>query len=162
MATQGTFEVNATDVYKRFTELSIKEMKKAVTAGVRKGLAVVRNKARKTFRSIFPTGAKKNPKYHDKLIDGIRSTKVKETGKGDIMGYVLITSNRKHGSGSYRLVFLEGGTVKRQTRRGYNRGSIKASYFFTRSVNSTNQEYNKAMVEAIDQTIDKINQANLK
>jgi hypothetical protein len=65
------------------------------------------------------------------------------------------------GSGSYRLVFLEGGTVDRQTRKGYNRGRITASYFFTSAIASNQLRYKSVVVNEIQKTIDKINQKNI-
>ena len=156
------FETNMSEVYEKFIKLNTKEMGRALKSGVRKGLLFIRNKTRAKFRSLFPSGSKVNPKYRDKLIDGIRATKVKDDKKDGVKGFVLITSNRKTGSGSYRLVFLEGGTVERKTRKGYNRGSITASYFFTSTVNQNEDNYRKTVVKELDKAVDKINKANLK
>lgn len=156
------FETNANEVYDKFVKLSIKEMGQAVRTGIRKGLLFIRNDARRSFRALFPSGSKINSKYHDKLIDGIRATKVKDRGKDGYVGYVLITSNRRPGSGSYRLVFLEGGTTVRYTKKGYHRGSITASYFFTSTVQRDGSAYTNELVKTIDKTVDKINKKNLK
>lgn len=156
------FEVNAEEVYDKFVKLSVKEMGTAVKAGIRRGILIIRNDARKTFRRKFPSGARTNVKFRDKLIDGIRSTKVREDKKDGYVGYVLITSNRKTGSGSYRLVFLEGGTTTRYTKKHYHRGRITASYFFSTTVSADMFKYRKELVNTIDKTVDKINQKNLK
>ena len=156
------FETNAVRVYEKFIKLNTKEMGRALKTGVRKGLLFIRNKARKRFRTLFPSGSRLNSKYNDKLIEGIRATKVKEDKRDGIRGFVLITSNRKTGSGSYRLVFLEGGTVNRYTKKGYNRGSIRASFFFTSSVNDSQSDYNDTVVNELEKAVDKINKANLK
>lgn len=160
MATE--FTTNAEEVYEKFIKLSVKEMGTAVKTGIRKGLLIIRNDARKVFRSMFPSGAHTNSKYTDKLIDGIRSTKVREDKKDGYVGYVLITSNRKTGSGSYRLVFLEGGTTTRYTKKGYHRGRISASYFFSSTVSRDISKYQNELVNTINKTVDKINQKNLK
>lgn len=152
---------NAASVYEKFIKLNVKEMGRSIKTGIRKGLMYIRNRARSNFRSLFPSGTKANPKYNDKLIDGIRATKVKDKG-GVMEGYVLITSNRRTGSGSYRLVFLEGGTVQRYTKKGSNRGSIQASRFFEQTINTESENYNAVMVSEIDKAVDKINKANLK
>lgn len=152
---------NAVEVYEKFQKLTLKEMKRAITTGVRKGLLVIRNQARRNLRSLFPTANRRNPKYNDTLVEGIRSTRVKEKN-GEFVGYVMATSNRKSGSGSYRLVFLEGGTVDRKTRKGYNRGRLQAAFFFTSAVASKAEEYNRTLVKEINNTIEKINQKNLK
>lgn len=156
------FTTNMDEVYEKFIKLNVREMGRALKTGVRKGLLLIRNKARQRFRALFPSGTKQNPLYRDKLIDGIRATKVQDDKKDGVKGYVLITSNRRTGSGSYRLVFLEGGTVQRYTRKGYNRGSIAASYFFTTTVDSNQNTYKETVISEIDKTVNKINQANLK
>jgi len=156
------FTTNMDEVYEKFIKLNVREMGRALKTGVRKGLLLIRNKARQRFRALFPSGTKQNPLYRDKLIDGIRATKVQDDKEDGVKGYVLITSNRRSGSGSYRLVFLEGGTVQRYTRKGYNRGSIAASYFFTTTVDSNQGQYDETVLRELDKAIDKINQANLK
>lgn len=156
------FTTNMDEVYEKFIKLNVREMGRALKTGVRKGLLLIRNKARQRFRALFPSGTKQNPLYRDKLIDGIRATKVQDDKKDGVKGYVLITSNRRTGSGSYRLVFLEGGTVQRFTRKGYNRGSIAASYFFTTTVDSNQGQYGETVLRELDKAVDKINQANLK
>ena len=156
------FTTNMDEVYEKFIKLNVREMGRALKTGVRKGLLLIRNKARQRFRALFPSGTKQNPLYRDKLIDGIRATKVQDDKKDGVKGFVLITSNRRPGSGSYRLVFLEGGTVQRFTRKGYNRGSIAASYFFTTTVDSNQGRYGETVLRELDKAVDKINQANLK
>lgn len=156
------FTTNMDEVYEKFIKLNVREMGRALKTGVRKGLLLIRNKARQRFRALFPSGTKQNPLYRDKLIDGIRATKVQDDKKDGVKGFVLITSNRRPGSGSYRLVFLEGGTVQRFTRKGYNRGSIAASYFFTTTVDSNQNTYKETVISELDKAVDKINQANLK
>ena len=156
------FTTNMDEVYEKFIKLNVREMGRALKTGVRKGLLLIRNKARQRFRALFPSGTKQNPLYRDKLIDGIRATKVRDDKKDGVKGFVLITSNRRPGSGSYRLVFLEGGTVQRFTRKGYNRGSIAASYFFTTTVDSNQGRYGETVLRELDKAVDKINQANLK
>ena len=156
------FTTNMDEVYEKFIKLNVREMGRALKTGVRKGLLLIRNKARQRFRALFPSGTKQNPLYRDKLIDGIRATKVQDDKKDGVKGFVLITSNRRPGSGSYRLVFLEGGTVQRYTRKGYNRGSIAAYYFFTTTVDSNQGRYGETVLRELDKAVDKINQANLK
>lgn len=156
------FETNATEVYEKFIKLNTREMGRALKTGVRKGLLFMRNQARKRFRIFFPSGTIRNPKYTDSLMEGIRATKVKDDKKDGVKGFVLITSNRRPGSGSYRLIFLEGGTVNRYTKKGYNRGSIKASFFFTTTVDENENAYKERVISELDKAVDKINKANLK
>lgn len=147
------FDTNIEDVFDRFKKLSSKEMGRALRSGIRKGALLIRNQARKRFRSLFPV--RRNPRYTDILTDGIRATKVKERNK-ELTGYVLITPTRRAGSGSYRLIFLEGGTAERVTKRGYRRGRIEASYFFTSTISANQEAYKVTVVNEINKTMNKI------
>ena len=162
MADKTELKTNADEVYKKFLKLNTKEMARALKAGVRRGLLIIRNDARKLFRTMFPSGTVRNPKYNDTLIEGIRMTKVKETKGHEIVGYVMATSNRKAGSGSYRLVFLEGGTVPRHTRKGYYRGQLHPGLFFTSAVDANRSKYGQNVLQQLEKAVDKINNANLK
>ena len=157
MATQIT--TNAKVEYDDFLALNKKELKKAITTGIRKGLSLLRTAGRASLRAVFGSKASHhNPKYNDTLQQGVRNTRVFDRNN-DIYGYTTITSNRKTGSGSYRLIFLEGGTVQRYTRKGYNRGSIKASYFFTNAVSSNITAAQDAIDQGITDAVNKINSA---
>jgi hypothetical protein len=155
-------KTNAVEVYNKFLKLNTKEMGRALKAGVRRGLLVIRNDARKLFRVMFPAGTIRNPKYSDTLEEGIRMTKVKESKSGEVAGYVLATSSRKSGSGSYRLVFLEGGTVPRYTRKKYYRGQLRPALFFTTTVTADGPRYGQIVLQQLEKTVDKINKANLR
>lgn len=155
---QSSIETNADVEYDDFLFLTTKELKNAIKAGIRKGLYLIRTAGRASLRSIMGKAASHhNPKYNDTLQQGVRSTKIVER-EGEQYGYTTITSNRQHGSGSYRLIFFEGGTVQRFTRKGYNRGSIKANFFFSTAVTSTEGQVQQAIDKGISDAVQKINQ----
>lgn len=152
-------ETNAKVEYDSFLSMNKKELKKAITAGIRKGLNLIRTAGRASLRSLMGKAATHhNPKFNDTLVQGVRSTKVVDRGQGPY-GYTTITSNRKTGSGSYRLIFFEGGTVQRYTRKGYNRGSIKALFFFGQAVNNTEGKVQETIDKGITDAVNKINSA---
>jgi hypothetical protein len=109
-----------------------RETEKAIKKGIRRGLSEIQKSARKNLKSSVKGATKINPKYNDSLTKGIHmlSPRRNRNNKDEISGKVSIMSNRKKKSGSYRLIFLEGGTVDRKTRKGYNRGILKPKYFF--------------------------------
>jgi hypothetical protein len=150
-------ETNADVEYDQFYSLTKKELKKAITAGIRKGMNYIRTAGRASLRSVMGKAASHhNPKYNDTLQQGVRNTKVVEKD-GSPYGYVTITSNRRGGSGSYRLIFFEGGTVQRQTKKGYNRGSLKPLYFFGSAVEQSEHQVQSIIDNGITEAVEKIN-----
>jgi len=158
MASNIHIETNADIEYDDFFTLTTKELKKAIKDGIRKGINLIRSAGRQSLRAKMGRAANHhNPKYNDTLQQGVRGTRIVEK-EGEQYGYVTITSNRKTGSGSYRLIFFEGGTVQRFTRKGYNRGSIRANFFFSEVVNSTETQVQDVIDKGISDSIQKINQ----
>lgn len=158
MASNAHIETNADIEYDDFYTLTTTELKKAIKDGIRKGINLIRSAGRRSLRAEMGRAANHhNPKYNDTLQQGVRGTRIVEK-EGEQYGYVTITSNRKAGSGSYRLIFFEGGTVKRFTRKGYNRGSIRANFFFSEAVNATETQVQDVIDRRISDSIQKINQ----
>lgn len=150
-------QTNAVIEYDDFYTLTKKELKSAIKTGIRKAMSLVRTAGRRSLRAVIGAAAThQNPKYSDTLQQGVRTTRVVERG-GDIYGYTTITSNRKSGSGSFRLVFFEGGTVERHTKKGYNRGSIKANFFFSQAVQETEGQVQQTIDDGITGAVNKIN-----
>lgn len=155
---KSTITTNAPEEYDEFMSFTTKEIKKVIIAGIKKGLALIRTAGRASLRSAMGSAASHhNPKYNDTLIQGVRNTRVIDKNDGNPYGYVTITSNRKAGSGSYRLIFFEGGTVQRFTSKGYNRGSLKALFFFSDAVSQTEGQVQTAIDNGISDAVDKIN-----
>ena len=128
-------------------------LRKAVQTAANK----LRGDTKRIFKSSLPTARNRNPKYNDTLVDAVRKSKVEETSRGEISSKVHIMGTRATGSGTYRARFFEKGTAQRHTRKGYNRGSLKALYFF-QSANTTFQsDYDKILNDAIAKAIAKIN-----
>lgn len=162
---------NTTDadvVFEKFIKLSSKEMTKALKQGLRKSLNKIKKDAQTNLRSDYNNVNKKS-KFNDTLVSGIRTSRIWENKMTDgaIVGNVRIDSNRKTGSGSYRLKFLEKGNFKSQRirkkwrgkllRKEVNTGDIKGSYFFKRAVDANSSSFNSNMRQEINKAIDKIN-----
>lgn len=150
-------ETNADIEYDDFFTLTKRELKSAIKTGIRKGMNLIRTAGRGSLRSLMGSAASHHgEKYSDTLVQGVRNTRVVERG-GEQYGYVTITSNRKSGSGSFRLIFFEGGTVERHTKKGYNRGRIEALYFFSHAVSSTEGQVQNTIDRGITDAVNKIN-----
>lgn len=157
----NTIETNAKEVYDKFVDLELKEMKKAIKAGITKNRTFLRNKARTYFKSDYPNAAKIG-KYKDSMIQGVRYyKKIYEDKDGDMCAIVSIGSNFKSGSGSFRIVMFENGTKQRATKKGYNRGSITASHFFKKANMDLENVQESNLIAAINKTIDKINKTKI-
>jgi HK97 gp10 family phage protein len=161
MSKQTTITTNADEVYNKFLELTTKEMKKALKQGVGKAANQLKNATKKSLKQALPESNRKG-KYNDKLVDAVRRSKFEENKNHEILTKVCIMGVKNTGSGTFRLRFFEKGTGLRKTRKGYNRGSINALYFF-RNANATfQQEYDKILTDEINKVIDKINRQKLK
>lgn len=161
MSKQTTITTNADEVYNKFLELTTKEMKKALKTGVTKAANQLRTATKKTLKQAFPKSNIKG-RYNDRLIDAVRRSKVEENKQHEISTKVHIMGNRDTGSGTFRLRFFETGTGLRKTRKGYNRGSIKALYFFKSANSQFQQQYDRILNDEIARAIDKINKQKLK
>lgn len=151
---------NAKEVWDAFENFTQKEMKKAITSGLRKAAGELRKEVRSNLRKEINGATKHNPKFNDTLSQGVRITKVKNNGSYFSV-YTTIASNRKTGSGSYRLHFLEAGTVGRYAyirKSGHKpayRGSIKPYNFFDNAKAGFNSD--KIIQTEIDKAVIKIN-----
>lgn len=160
-------ETDAQEVFTKFREFSTKEMKRALSNAVK---AAGRQLVKQTKTSLKSSGIKNynkvNPKYTDTLISGIRGTKVYQGKDGTISTKVLITSNRKPGSGSFRLKILEKGNYKTRPRYAYtrttghklaNRGNIRAYNFFKTARENFMPTYDRLFSEELSKSVNKIN-----
>lgn len=129
---------NLLEVTEKFATLSKREMKKALTKGLRAGLNAIKKQAVINLKSRVKGASKRNDRYNDTLASGIRLSKFKEDNN-EIIGNVKISSKRNKGSGSFRLKFLENGSnsiryVKKyrgkQLTKKASRGKLKGYYFF--------------------------------
>lgn len=157
-------ETDALKQFEAFEQLTAKEMKKALTQGLRKASTKVRTAIRKELRKSVNGSNKVNPKFNDTLEQGVRTTKVKEVD-GNIITHVTISSNNKKGSGSYRLKFFDKGTNERYAKTWKGKplkkkrrlGRIKTYNFFQNGLNSSASDFNQTLETEINKAVDKIN-----
>ena len=157
-------ETDALKQFEAFEQLTAKEMKKALTQGLRKASTKVRTAIRKELRKSVNGSNKVNPKFNDTLEQGVRTTNVKEVD-GNIITHVTISSNNKKGSGSYRLKFFDKGTNERYAKTWKGKplkkkrrlGRIKTYNFFQNGLNSSASDFNQTLETEINKAVDKIN-----
>ena len=161
-------ETNATKVYNDFLELSQKQMKKSLSSGLRKALTAVKKDAVTNLNEVVRNANKKNPKYTDTLQSGVRVTRIWENESGSIVGKVLVSSNGKSGSGSFRLAILESGSYKVGERfaKTYNgkplkkkrsTGVLHGKFYFKKTQDGMESYFQTTMNRAIEDAVNKIN-----
>lgn len=156
MSKETTITTNADKVYDDFLELSTKEMRKALKTGITKAANQLRTATKKSLKSALPKSNVKG-RYNDRLVDAVKRSKVSESKSHEISTKVHIMGTRDTGSGTFRLRFFELGTVPRKTRRGYNRGSLKALRFFANANASFSEDYGKILNDEIAKAVENIN-----
>ena len=161
-------ETDATKVYKDFLELNQKQMKKSLSSGLRKALTAVKKDAVTNLNSVIRNANKKNPKYTDTLQSGVRVTRIWENQDGAIVGKVLNTSNRKSGSGSFRLPILESGSYKvgerfaktykgKPLKKQRRTGVLRGQFYFKTTQDEMESYFQSTMNKAIEDAVNKIN-----
>lgn len=169
----NNLETNAGDVYRRFEDLSYKEMRKSLMSGLRRTLSVVKNHAVKNFKASVNGSSR--------LYKAIRTTRVREYEDGNIVGYVSMDTDRGKYRDYYPIRMLEigsspghkssiaRGTVKNGIRyaKTYNgkilkkpksAGHLKSLHFFKDTIETKDQYFQSTMKAAIEKAVDKINQ----
>lgn len=150
---------NVAQAYRYNTELTTKEVEKTLKRGMSKVMRKLVKDAKANLRASFNNVNKRNPKFNDTLIQGVRASRVfVDKQDGSVYSFAKIKKKRDKGSGAYRLLFLEQGTGIRKTRKTHaNRGSIQGKWFFKRAVESNQGAFESNMISAINEAIDKIN-----
>lgn len=149
------FEIksNTEEVFEQLKDFTLKEVKNVQKSALRKIANILKTETKKNLRRALPKSKNRNPKYNDKLIDGVKSS----VNKAGTVAKTHVMGSRKKGSGTFRLRFFEAGTVTRKTRKGYNRGKLKALYFFKTAIPQAKQKQINAIDEAITKKIEQIN-----
>lgn len=132
-------------------------MQTATKRGLKKALKAVEKQAKSNLRSTVNGASRKNKRFQDTLLKGVRTTRVFTNRDNTLVGKVRIDSNRKAGSGSYRLPMLEKGTKYRYTKAGRYRGRITARLFFQNAMLQQGANFGNTILEEVNNAIDRIN-----
>lgn len=146
------------DTLGRSIQEVLKVMSRAEQSALRKGANIIKKRTKQNLRSTGIDINRPNDKYNDKLIDAVRSSKVRD---GAIVTHVMGTT--KTGSGTFRLRFFEGGTQERYAKtyngkplkKKHRLGKIKAYNFFNTALNSSQSEVMDAMDAQLTKYIEK-------
>ena len=144
------FSVDTSSMERQNRWFSEKDWFNVKKRALNKAGGTIKKEVKKQFKTELPAATKRNPNYIDRLIDAVRSSKVKEKGLGELILKIHVMGNRKKGSGTFRARFFEGGTQERFIKPGikdslgrtYKKsrsiGRIKPLYFFRDSMSSIN------------------------
>lgn len=168
MAANVDFRVDTSSMQRMNKYFSDKDWFKIKKKSLNKAAGIVKKEVKKQFKTELPAATLKNPNYIDKLIDAVRSSKVKETGIAELSVKVHIMGTRKKGSRTYQARFFEQGTKERFIKPGYTDklgrkytkkrsiGHIKPLWFFRDSIGSLSSA-SMNMNSYLEQEINKIN-----
>ena len=153
-----TVEIVKDDALRFLDELS-GVIGKARASALRKGANIIKAQTQTSLSATGIAYDKQNPKYTDRLVDGIRVTSIKDD---DTIG-VHIMGSRSSGSGTFRLRFFEKGTKDRyaKTYKGAplkkkkRLGKIKSYRFFSSAITTSKSAATQAMTEQLTKYIDK-------
>lgn len=149
------FDINSFE--RKVKKLSKKQLDKAERDSLRRGIGIVARETRKNFRGSLPKATKKGNKYSDTLTNAVRA-RVKKNFDDDLYAQVHIMGTRKKSSGTFRARFFEKGTVKRKTRKGYNRGDIKRLNYFDRAKTTTENKVINTITDTLAEKLNKLTQ----
>lgn len=147
--------VNVEKINRLLTQLNDKEAKKAIKAALRKSILVIRKGAQSNLVSLFPSANKSVTKggiIHKPLKNDINIAVYRNASGARID----LLDKRKKDSRSYILRFIELGTTERATKKGANRGNMKAYNFFGDAVTAKKTEAESMLEQNIVDAIKKI------
>lgn len=119
----SNIRIDDSDVQRMFYQAN----KKSFRTGSKKAAKALQDDTRIAFKKQVKAATHKNYWNGKRLYTGIRyrlAKEYKDTYKVHIMG-------------DFRLKFFEGGTDIRKTKKGYNRGRMKALNYFERTRNNS-------------------------
>ena len=125
--------VDVEKINRLLTQLNDKEAKKAIKVALRKSILVIRKGAQNNLASLFPSANKSVTKggiTHKPLKNDINIAVYRNASGARID----LLDKRKKYARSYVLRFIELGTTERATKKGANRGNMKAYNFFSDAV----------------------------
>ena len=136
-------EVDATRVNELLKRLNDKEAKKAISSALRKSILIIRTQENLVSAVTDAEFSSSKNGVSFKPLKNEINVAVYRNASG---ARVSLIDKRKKGSRAFMLPFFESGTIERTayeksaTHKPANRGSIKASRFFSNAVKSKQKE----------------------
>lgn len=147
--------VDVDQVNKLLTQLNDKDAKKAIKSAIRKSALIIRKEAQNRLVSSIPNANKsvsKKGTTYKPLKNDINLAVYRDAGGARID----LLNKRKKGARSYVLRFIEFVTVERATKKGANRGTMKAYNFFSDAINAKKKEAEDTLQQNILDSINKV------
>ena len=144
-------KVDDREVIQALSRLSFKQMNKAYRTGMKKALDPILKQTRANLRKSGiknvnkPYVSRKTGKSYKSMMQGVKSSVY--------IGKTEDSYGKVHLMGEFRLKWFEMGTSVRQTRKGWNRGSITPKWFFRSAVSQRSEEAAKSLDENIRESI---------
>ena len=144
-------KVDDKEVIQALSRLSFKQMNKAYRTGMKKALDPILKQTKANLRKSGiknvnkPYVSRKTGKSYKSMMQGIKSSVY--------IGKTEDSYGKVHLMGEFRLKWFEMGTSVRQTRKGWNRGSITPKWFFRSAVSQRSEEAAKSLDENIRESI---------
>nr|DAK61238.1 MAG TPA: hypothetical protein [Caudoviricetes sp.] len=136
-------------------DLNNNERKKAIKAALRKSVLIIRKQAQTNLVNKIPAtktkGVGRNGESYKPLKNEINIAVYKNASGAR----VDMIDKRKKGSRAFLLRFFNQGAAGRATKKGYNRGSIEANFFFQDAVIAKKTEAEKSLEQNIIDMIQK-------
>ena len=147
--------VDVEQVNRLLTQLNDKDAKIAIKSAIRKSALIIRKEAQNRLVSSIPNASKsvsKKGTTYKPLKNDINLAVYRDAGGARID----LLNKRKKGARAYVLRFIELGTVERATKKGANRGTMKAYNFFSDAINAKKKEAEDALQQNILDSINKV------
>ena len=138
-------EVDTKKLNSLLLKLNDKDMRRAFSQGIRKSALIIRKQAQQNLSGVVNSKGGMRQGIKRKPLKNEINIAVYRDGGG---ARIDLMDKRRSGSRAYMLKFFELGTVDRDTkntRPKRNRGSLKATHFFSRAVTSKKSEAEKSL-----------------
>ena len=150
-------EIDDKQILRLFSDLSPKKQKAAHRNALKKSASILVRQAKQNLKEV-------TNKYNSKATNLKKGWHIKRTKSGKVTAKSLQQGIRLsvdkeaefakvHIMGDFRLKWFELGTTVRKTKKGYNRGKMRASYFFKRAKQGTESQISETLQENIRQSI---------
>lgn len=162
---KGGLEANLVKTFEEFSQLTAKEMSKAVKRALNKAAAQLQQQTKSNLSSLIKSDTGGNGKYNDKLKDAVIRRGSKGFYDEELTAVVHIMGTQTTGSGTFRARFLEKGTKPRYAMEYKGQplqkprylGQIKPLWFFKSANQMVEPQLEQIYIAEIDKTIQKIN-----
>lgn len=154
------FSIDESQLAQLFEQLKPQNQEKAFRDGLKKSLKIVQRQAKANLKGVVKKGEiyKKNRWNGKTLASGIKVSADKNT---DYLGAQNWFA-KVHILGDFRLRFFEKGTNPRETKKGYNRGQMHGTNFFSNAKLMAGKRAEESLTRCVAESIQKIFNKNKK